>query len=142
MNQTTHRRIVVVGAGIVGASIAYHLSGKGAQVTLIEAGEIASGVTASSFAWITAAHAGADPIAQLRGMAIEAYRRLETELPDLQIRWTGALSYNESAEYPASATLLSSAEVLAREPNLKNPHPARYFLRKKAHSKPFRPPTP
>lgn len=43
MNKT---RIVVVGAGIVGASIAYHLSGKGAQVTLIEAGEIANGVTA------------------------------------------------------------------------------------------------
>ena len=29
------------GAGIVGASLAYHLSGRGAQVTLIEAGEIA-----------------------------------------------------------------------------------------------------
>jgi glycine/D-amino acid oxidase-like deaminating enzyme len=123
MKKTAHRRIVVVGAGIVGASLAYHLSGKGAQVTLIEAGEIASGVTASSFAWINTTHTGADPIAQLRGMAIEAYRRLETELRDLQIRWTGALSYSESAEYPASATLLSSAEVLAREPNLKNPPP-------------------
>lgn len=128
MNQATHRRIVVVGAGIVGASLAYHLSGRGAQVTLIEAGEIASGVTASSFAWITATHAGADPIAQLRGMAIDAYQRLETELPDLQIRWTGALSYSESAEYPASATLLSSAEALAREPNLKNPPSCALFL--------------
>ncbi|KHA71287.1 oxidase [Pseudomonas chlororaphis] len=116
-------RIVVVGAGIVGASLAYHLSGKGAQVTLIEAGEIASGVTASSFAWINTTHAGADPIAQLRDAAIAEYRRLQTELPDLQICWTGALSYNESAEQPASATLLSVAEVLAREPNLKNPPP-------------------
>jgi glycine/D-amino acid oxidase-like deaminating enzyme len=121
MDQKARERIVVVGAGIVGASLAYHLSGKGAHVTLIEADGIASGVTASSFAWINATHAGADPIAQLRGMVIEAYRRLETELPDLQIRWTGALSYDESAEYPASATLLSSDEVLAREPNLKIP---------------------
>jgi len=127
MDHKARGRIVVVGAGIVGAALAYHLSGKGAHVTLIEADEIASGVTANSFAWINASHAGADPIAQLRGMAIEAYRRLETELPDLQIRWTGALSYNESAEYPASATLLSSAEVLAREPNLKNPPPCALY---------------
>lgn len=127
MKQKTRGRIVVVGAGIIGASLAYHLSGKGAQVTLIEAGEIASGVTGRSFAWINTTHTGADPIAQLRGMAIEAYRRLETELPDLQIRWTGALSYSESAEYPASATLLSSAEVLAREPNLKNLPPCALF---------------
>jgi glycine/D-amino acid oxidase-like deaminating enzyme len=127
MNQTTHRRIVVVGAGIVGASLAYHLSGKGAQVTLIEAGEIASGVTASSFAWINTTHTGADPIAQLRGAAIEAYHRLETELPDLQIHWTGALSYSESAGHPAAATLLSAAEVLACEPNLKNPPPCALY---------------
>jgi len=120
-------RIVVVGAGIVGASVAYHLSGKSAQVTLIEAGEIASGVTASSFAWINTTYTGADPIAQLRGAAIEAYRRLETELPDLQIHWSGALSYNASAEHPASATLLSAAEVLAREPNLKNPPPCALY---------------
>jgi glycine/D-amino acid oxidase-like deaminating enzyme len=121
MDQKACGRIVVVGAGIVGASLAYHLSGKGAQVTLIEADEIASGVTGDSFAWINATHASVDPIAQLRGMAIEAYRRLETELPELQIRWTGALSYDESAEHPASAMLLSATEVLAREPNLKNP---------------------
>lgn len=120
-------RIVVVGAGIVGASVAYHLSGKGAQVTLIEAGEIASGVTASSFAWINTTYTGADPIAQLRGAAIAEYRRLETELPDLQIHWSGALSYNESAEHLASATLLSATEVLAREPNLKNPPPCAFY---------------
>ncbi|OFA05267.1 FAD dependent oxidoreductase [Janthinobacterium sp. HH107] len=31
--------------GIVGASLAYHLASKGAQVTVVEAGGIASGVT-------------------------------------------------------------------------------------------------
>jgi glycine/D-amino acid oxidase-like deaminating enzyme len=46
----TGKRVVVIGAGIVGASVAYHLAGKGAQVAVIEAGEIASGVTGRSFA--------------------------------------------------------------------------------------------
>ncbi|MCT7052225.1 FAD-binding oxidoreductase, partial [Salmonella enterica subsp. enterica serovar Give] len=31
------KRIVIVGAGIVGASLAYHLAGKNAKVTLVEA---------------------------------------------------------------------------------------------------------
>ena len=48
------KRIVIVGAGIVGASLAYHLAGKNAKVTLVEAEYIASGVTGSSFAWINA----------------------------------------------------------------------------------------
>jgi glycine/D-amino acid oxidase-like deaminating enzyme len=123
MKQNACERIVVVGAGIVGASLAYHLAAKGAQVRLIEAGEIASGVTASSFAWINTTHAGADPIAQLRGAAIEEYRRLEIELPDLQIRWTGALSYSESAQSCALTALINRPEILVHEPNLKHPPP-------------------
>ena len=72
------KRVVVIGAGIVGASLAYHLAGKGANVTLIEAGDIASGVTGGSFAWLNTSHPEPDPIAQLRGSAIKEYRRLET----------------------------------------------------------------
>lgn len=34
------KRVVVIGAGIVGASLAYHLAGKGANVTLVEAEDI------------------------------------------------------------------------------------------------------
>lgn len=128
MENTQGKRVVVVGAGIVGASLAYHLAGKGAMVTVVEAQDIASGVTGRSFAWINTQHAGPDPIAELRGAAITAYRSLESRLPSLAIRWTGALTFNEQTHaapaasgHQASASRVSRAQILELEPNLKNP---------------------
>jgi len=128
MEGNAGKRVVVIGAGIVGASLAYHLAGKGANVILVEAEGIASGVTGSSFAWINTSHSGPDPIAQLRSAATQEYRRLQTELPDLKARWTGSLSYSASLDRvlqtsgnQSSATLVSRLQILGLEPNLKNP---------------------
>jgi glycine/D-amino acid oxidase-like deaminating enzyme len=46
--------VVVVGGGIVGASIAYHLARRGAEVTLLEKSQYAAGASGKSFAWINA----------------------------------------------------------------------------------------
>ena len=46
--------VIITGAGIVGATLAYHLASAGASVTIIERSHPASGVTARSFAWIVA----------------------------------------------------------------------------------------
>lgn len=112
--------IVVIGAGIVGASVAYHLADQGAKVTLVDAGDIASGVTGRSFAWINVSHSEPDPIATLRGAAIEEYRRLEAQVPGLKIRWTGAISYPAADNQP-SEKQIGRAQILALEPNLRNP---------------------
>jgi glycine/D-amino acid oxidase-like deaminating enzyme len=122
------KRVVVIGAGIVGASLAYHLVRKGAKVTVVEADGVASGVTGTSFAWINATHGEADPIAPLRGAAIAEYRHLETQLPGLKVRWTGALSYRASSTEalpgsgnPASKNGVSRSQIIDLEPNLKHP---------------------
>ncbi|MBJ2243661.1 MULTISPECIES: FAD-binding oxidoreductase [Pseudomonas] len=121
-------RVVVIGAGIVGASLAYHLAGKGADVTLVDAGDIACGVTGTSFAWINVSHSGFDPIAQLRGLVINEFRRLDMELPDLNVRWTGALTYgtnlDETLQRAGNTTaehLVSRPQIVDIEPNLKHP---------------------
>lgn len=114
------QRVVVIGAGIVGASLAYHLADRGAKVTVVEAQGIASGVTGTSFAWLNTTHAGPapDPIAPLRGAALAEYHRLEAELPGVAVRWTGALTYGPQA--PAT-NRVSREQILALEPNLRHP---------------------
>ena len=45
-------RVVIAGAGIIGASIAYHLARRGARVTILEKQRPGAGATQNSFAWI------------------------------------------------------------------------------------------
>jgi glycine/D-amino acid oxidase-like deaminating enzyme len=47
-------RIVVIGAGVMGASVAYRASLGGASVTVLEAGRIGGGTSSCTFAWTNA----------------------------------------------------------------------------------------
>lgn len=123
--------VIVVGAGIVGASIAYHLARQGAQVTVLEQAIAAGGVTGRSFAWLNTADEEPRAIQALRAQALADYRRLEHELPDLRIKWSGALCYTAAAlaANGASAHLspspslqwLDQAQVAQLEPNMITP---------------------
>lgn len=116
------KRVVVIGAGIVGASLAYHLAGKGTQVIVVEAGGVASGVTGTSFAWINTSCAGPDPIAVLRGGAIAAWRQLETQVPGLKVRWHGALSYGtQDGRVSPESILVGRSRIAQLEPRLRQP---------------------
>ncbi len=115
----TDRNIVVVGAGIVGSSLAYHLAGRGRPVTLIDAGLPGWGVTRASFAWIGRPVTSDLPSAPLRYLALDEYRRLEKELPELSIRWSGSLSWDGFDDSPGPST----DDVAALEPHLLDPPP-------------------
>ena len=50
----TNKNIAVVGAGIVGASVAWHLSKCGMDVSVFDKNEPGTGASGHSFAWINA----------------------------------------------------------------------------------------
>jgi glycine/D-amino acid oxidase-like deaminating enzyme len=88
-------RVGVVGAGIVGASIARHLARSGAQVWVFEKLAPAQGATQNSFAWLNAfvddAHYRA-----LRLESLKAYHELDRSLA-LNIVWGGYLNWASNA---------------------------------------------
>ncbi len=118
------RDLVVVGAGIVGASVAYHAARAGAVVTLVGAGWPGGGATSDSFAWIGASGVLTGSAAALRATATEEYRRLETELPGLPVRWSGSLSWGAADTSPEAGPgqeIVDAATAAALEPALRQP---------------------
>ena len=116
--------LVVVGAGIVGASVAYHAARAGAVVTIVDAGRPGAGVTADSFAWIGASGVRTGPAAGLRATATEEYRRLEAELPGLPVTWSGSLSWGAAGDAPEAGPgqeIVDAATVARLEPTLREP---------------------
>lgn len=115
--------LVVVGAGIVGASVAYHAARAGANVILVEAGQPGAGATGNSFAWIASSvHSGS--AAALRATATEEYRRVEAELPGLPVTWSGSLCWNTEQNAPEAKRgqeIVDGDTAVTLEPNLLQP---------------------
>jgi glycine/D-amino acid oxidase-like deaminating enzyme len=88
--------VVVIGAGVIGASIAFRLAERGARVTVIDAQGTAAGASGRSFGWINASFFVNDAHFALRRNAIAAHRRLDADLATGSgVRWTGTLWWEE-----------------------------------------------
>lgn len=91
-------RVVVAGAGIVGASIAYHLAKAGARVTVIDRAGPASHASRGTFAWINATYAKQPrDYHRLSQNSVATWGRLAREL-DLPVRWGGSLEWFDGEE--------------------------------------------
>ena len=88
---TERRHVLVVGAGIVGASIAWHLARASVRVTVVEAGEPGGLATRNSWGWINASWGNKEAYFRLRMAGMAEWRRLEKEIPEIRVAWVGGL---------------------------------------------------
>ena len=130
-SQTESRlNVVVVGAGIVGASIAYHLAKAGVRVTVIDKTGPASHASRGTFAWINATWAKQPrSYHTINQQSVSGWRELQAEL-SLPVRWGGSLEWFDSAErerklvsqiaeqaaWGEDARMVGAAELAAMEP--------------------------
>jgi glycine/D-amino acid oxidase-like deaminating enzyme len=125
-------RVVVAGAGIVGASVAYHLAKSGADVSVIERQGPATHASGGSFAWINATWSK-QPQAYhaLNQDGVAGWRMLQPAL-GLPVRWGGSLEGNadparqaeiasrvaEQVAWGEKTRLLDGSALAELEPNV------------------------
>ena len=101
-------KVIVIGTGIIGASIAYNLAQAGADVIVIS--DTSPGATEASFGWINASFYADEAHHRLRVAGMEAYTRLLKAQPDLPIKVTGAMWWEEQG--PALVSMCNQLETL------------------------------
>ncbi|MGE0361710.1 MAG: NAD(P)/FAD-dependent oxidoreductase [Vicinamibacterales bacterium] len=105
--------IAIVGGGIIGASMAYHLARRGARVTVLERATPGSGATANSFAWINAGSKRPRGYHELNRLGMHGWRRLQHELGGdrLVVQWGGTVQWTRDH----GAVEAFRAEIVAQQ---------------------------
>lgn len=127
----TKPTIVIIGAGVIGTSLAAELTRRGSSVTIVDAADAASGTSSATFAWINGNDKAPEEYSLLNFLGVQAYERAAQRGG----RWfhqTGMIQVAHTPEHAArlegnvariaweayGARLLSRAEVLELEPGL------------------------
>ncbi|AMR30075.1 hypothetical protein A0256_00915 [Mucilaginibacter sp. PAMC 26640] len=124
--------VIIVGTGILGSSIAYHLARLNVRVTVIEKSRHpATEITEKSFAWIVDNYDEHKTSLNIRSSAIADWHRIEKEFNgQLKIDWQGSLMWlgnnSKTKEYGRELInmdhkirILEQKEISLLEPNLK-----------------------
>jgi glycine/D-amino acid oxidase-like deaminating enzyme len=89
-------RVAVVGAGILGAAIAYQLARRGAEVTVIEAGQPGQQASRASFAWINGRDKNPREYHDLNRRSLDMWPRFARGLGEVGLVWGGELRWATS----------------------------------------------
>ncbi|MFN8205192.1 MAG: FAD-binding oxidoreductase [Solirubrobacteraceae bacterium] len=116
--------VVVIGGGLSGTSVAYHLARAGKHVVLIERNTLASGASGASFGWVTTHFASYMPEypsyhMRLMSAAVREYAEFAAEFGDaIEYEPTGGLSLiyddDQLAAQSALVPKLNEAGIAAR----------------------------
>ena len=99
--------VIVVGAGVIGAAIAFQLARSGARVTVIDAAGPAAQASGASFGWINASFFVDESHFALRRAGIEAHHRLSDLTKVAKARFKGCLCWEfEGPEMDNQARVL------------------------------------
>ncbi|MCK2212307.1 FAD-binding oxidoreductase [Actinomadura sp. ATCC 31491] len=142
-------RVVVIGAGVVGAAVAAGLTRRGAQVTVLEARTPGAGTSATSMAWVNANNKLPEAYFHLNHAAVRAHHDLPGEwfFPTGHLECAVSHQHKEllesrvtrleSAGYPVERVTARRAREL--EPDLVSPPGAVYaFFPEEGHVHPMR----
>ncbi|HJY69756.1 MAG TPA: FAD-dependent oxidoreductase, partial [Streptosporangiaceae bacterium] len=100
-------RCVVIGAGVLGASVAATLAGAGLRVTLLDQNEPGHGTSRWSFAWVNSNDKGPRPYHDLNYAGIRAWAELAPGLD-------GAAWYRPAGNLELATSAFGRAELAAR----------------------------
>ncbi|MET1071702.1 MAG: FAD-dependent oxidoreductase [Umezawaea sp.] len=125
--------VVVIGAGLYGASVAASLTRRGARVTVVDAAAPASGTSGATFSWTNSCGKQPRTYHDLCVAGMDAHRALAADVPDADwyhergnLEWAdddaGRAELRRKVEgvldYGYEARWLDRAEVLRLEPDM------------------------
>lgn len=129
-----NKKIAVIGAGIVGASVGFHLSKNGMDVSVFDKNRPGSGASDHSFAWINAFSKQPRHYFDLNYRSMDRWPRLAENLGiDIGLRWGGNVTYCSDPDeglklvsecerlnsWGYAARLISREDLASLEPNLR-----------------------
>jgi glycine/D-amino acid oxidase-like deaminating enzyme len=105
--------VVVIGAGIIGCSVAYHLADAGCSVKVVDSKGVAGGATQASFAWLNSNAKQPRNYHELNVAGMQEHRRFARE--SRRAPW-----FHPSGNFEWSATEEGEAELEAKVNRLRD----------------------
>lgn len=125
-------KVIVVGAGVIGASVAYRLAQSGADVTVLERTRVGGGTSGISYAWTNAHRKPPKPYHDLNVAGMKAHAALRDEFGGTpwwhgggSLEWTGEAeraaqraNIQQLQSWGYAAEWIDPAKVLELEPDI------------------------